>query len=69
MFRIIYYFFLYLFIWNGIEAMIECPFAPKNPQDRRKIKDQLKISTFNTEWLFWSSNSNFLKIKQLKSFF
>lgn len=33
-------------------AQKECPNAPSSPQDRRSDKSQLKIATYNAEWLF-----------------
>jgi len=52
--------FLCLFVSQfclTVAAVVDCPIAPSQPQDRRTNKSKLVIGAYNAEWLFLDAKS------------
>jgi hypothetical protein len=45
-------FFCFSVLLYVVLAQTECPAAPSTPEDRRLNKSELRVATYNGEWLF-----------------
>jgi hypothetical protein len=49
---------IFTFAASEFSFLDDCPLAPSNPQDRRTDLTQLRVATFNLEWLFNANSSS-----------